>query len=53
MYSTRFNGTVLEVGSDYVEIAIKGSMIMDNIVDTKTEVRDVATIEKDSMRSPI
>ncbi len=40
---TNFTGTLLEVGSDYVEISIKGVMVMDNIVDTQTEVRDVAS----------
>ncbi len=41
LYNSRFSGTLLEIGSDYVEVSIKGSMIMDNIVDTQTEVRDV------------
>jgi hypothetical protein len=41
LYNSRFSGTLLEIGSDYVEVSIQGSMIMDNIVDTQTEVRDV------------
>lgn len=41
LYNTRFSGALLEIGTDYVEVSIKGSMFMDNIVDTQTEVRDV------------
>lgn len=41
--NTRFSGTLLEVGSDFVEISIEGFMVMDNIVDTQTEVSDVAS----------
>ncbi|MFC4634406.1 hypothetical protein ACFO3O_10840 [Dokdonia ponticola] len=39
---TSFSGTVTTVGSDFVEVTIRGAMILDNIVDTQTEVRDVA-----------
>ena len=38
---TNFSGTIYAIGSDFVEITIRGNMILDNIVDTKTEVRDV------------
>jgi hypothetical protein len=40
--TTSFTGTVTNIGSDFVEITIQGNMFMDNIVDTQTEVRDVA-----------
>ena len=39
---TGFSGTITNVGSDFVEITIQGNMYLDNIVDTQTEVRDVA-----------
>ena len=39
---TGFTGTTTFVGPDYVEITINGNMYLDNIVDTQTEVRDVA-----------
>jgi len=38
---TNFTGTIYAIGSDFVEITIRGNMVLDNIVDTKTEVRDV------------
>ena len=39
---TNFSGVITNIGSDFVEITIEGNMILDNIVDTQTEVRDVA-----------
>ncbi|EDP70802.1 hypothetical protein FBALC1_08583 [Flavobacteriales bacterium ALC-1] len=39
---TRFTGVITNIGSDYVEVTIQGNMIMDNMVDSQTEVRDVA-----------
>lgn len=36
-----FSGVVTNIGSDFVEITINGNMVLDNIVDTQTEVRDV------------
>ncbi|HSH52091.1 MAG TPA: hypothetical protein VK982_10260 [Bacteroidales bacterium] len=38
---TNFTGIITEIGNDYVEVTIRGNMILDNIVDTQTEVRDV------------
>jgi hypothetical protein len=40
--TTSFTGTTTNIGSDFVEITIRGNMYLDNIVDTQTEVRDVA-----------
>lgn len=42
LYLTSFTGTITNIDSDFVEVTIRGSMILDNIVDTQTEVRDVA-----------
>ena len=39
---TSFSGVITNIGSDFVEITIQGNMYMDNIVDTLTEVQDVA-----------
>lgn len=39
---TRFTGVITNIGSDFVEITIQGNMYLDNMVDTQTEVRDVA-----------
>ncbi|TVQ51107.1 MAG: hypothetical protein EA362_00830, partial [Saprospirales bacterium] len=36
-----FTGTINNIGSDFVEVTVRGSLIFDNIVDTQTEVRDV------------
>lgn len=36
-----FSGVVTNIGSDFVEVTINGNMVLDNIVDTQTEVRDV------------
>ncbi len=36
-----FTGTITNIGSDFVEVAVRGVLIFDNIVDTQTEVRDV------------
>ncbi len=36
-----FSGVVTNIGSDFVEVTIRGNMVLDNIVDTQTEVRDV------------
>ena len=36
-----FNGIVAETGSDYVEVTIRGTTTLDNIVDTKSGVQDV------------
>ncbi len=41
LYITNFSGVVSNIGSDFVEITIRGNMLLDNIVDTQTEVRDV------------
>ena len=37
-----FSGVVTNIGSDFAEITIRGNITLDNIVDTQTEVRDVA-----------
>ncbi|MEO0470327.1 MAG: hypothetical protein AAF206_11940 [Bacteroidota bacterium] len=39
---TGFTGTITFIGPDYVEISIAGGTVMDNIVETQSEVRDVA-----------
>jgi len=39
---TNFSGVITNIGSDFVEVSIRGNMYLDNIVDTQTEVRDVA-----------
>ena len=39
---TSFSGVITNIGSDFVEITIRGNMYLDNIVDTLTEVQDVA-----------
>jgi len=39
---TNFSGIITNIGSDFVEITLRGNMYLDNIVDTQTEVRDVA-----------
>lgn len=41
LYFTNFTGTITNIGSDFVELTIRGNMYLDNIVDTQTEVRDV------------
>ncbi len=41
LYFTGFTGTITNIGSDFVELTIRGNMFLDNIVDTQTEVRDV------------
>ncbi|MCC1485107.1 hypothetical protein [Winogradskyella immobilis] len=38
---TNFSGVITSIGSDFVEINIRGNMFLDNIVDTLTEVQDV------------
>ena len=38
---TNFSGVITNIGSDFVEINIRGNMFLDNIVDTLTEVQDV------------
>lgn len=38
-----FTGIITEIGDDYVEATLRGNMVLDNIVDTQTEVRDVET----------
>ncbi len=39
---TNFSGVITSIGTDFVEITLRGNMYLDNIVDTQTEVRDVA-----------
>lgn len=39
---SNFLGVITNIGSDFVEVTIKGNMYLDNIVDAVTEVRDVA-----------
>ena len=39
---TSFSGVITNIGLDFVEITIRGNMYLDNIVDTLTEVQDVA-----------
>lgn len=41
LYVANFSGVVTNIGSDFAEITIRGNMVLDNIVDTQTEVRDV------------
>ena len=41
-WEASFTGTITKIGSDFVELTVRGNMFMDNIVDTRTEVRDVA-----------
>lgn len=38
---TNFTGIITAIGDDYVEATLRGNMVLDNIVDTQTEVRDV------------
>ena len=42
LYFTGFTGTITNISSNAVEITVGGNMYLDNIVDTQTEVRDVA-----------
>ncbi len=42
LHMTRFTGVITNIGSDFVEITVQGNMYLDNMVDTQTEVRDVA-----------
>lgn len=37
-----FNGIITNIESDYVEVTLRGTSILDNMVDTQSEVRDVA-----------
>lgn len=37
-----FKGIITNVESDYVEVTLRGTTILDNMVDTQSEVRDVA-----------
>jgi len=39
---SNFSGVITNIGSDFVEVTIKGNMYLNNIVDAVTEVRDVA-----------
>jgi hypothetical protein len=39
---TSFSGTITTIGVDFVEITVRGTMFLDNVVDTQTDVRDVA-----------
>ncbi|NRD19997.1 hypothetical protein HNV08_08050 [Winogradskyella eckloniae] len=39
---SNFLGVITNIGSDFVEVTIKGNMYLNNIVDSVTEVRDVA-----------
>jgi len=41
LHMSSFTGTITNIGSDFVEVTVRGSLIFDNIVDTQTEVRDV------------
>ena len=38
----QFNGVIQEIGSDFIEVSVSGYSTLDNIVDTRSEVRDVA-----------
>ena len=40
---TNFRGVITDISTQFVEITIEGNMFLDNIVDTQTEVRDVAS----------
>jgi hypothetical protein len=39
---TNFRGLITNVASDYVEVTLRGTTVLDNMVDTQSEVRDVA-----------
>lgn len=41
LYMSNFYGVITTIGSDFVEVSIKGNMFMDNIVDTQTDVIDI------------
>lgn len=36
-------GVITEIGSTYIEITVRGTTVLDNILKTKSEVRDVAS----------
>ena len=38
-----FNGIVSEVGSDYIEVNVKGFTKVDKLIDTETSAEDVQT----------
>jgi len=38
-----FNGIVTEVGSDYIEVNVKGFTKVDKLIDTETSAEDVQT----------
>ncbi|WP_431157787.1 hypothetical protein [Winogradskyella poriferorum] len=39
---TNFRGTITEIGSDYIEVTLRGTTVLDNMVHTQSEIRDVA-----------
>ncbi len=39
---TNFRGTITEIASDYIEVTLRGTSVLDNMVHTQSEIRDVA-----------
>lgn len=39
---TNFKGVITNISSDYVEVTLRGTSVLDNMVDTQSEVQDVA-----------
>ncbi|HKJ40778.1 MAG TPA: hypothetical protein VKA27_01745, partial [Sunxiuqinia sp.] len=35
-----FQGVITETGSDYIEVTVRGSTVIDNMVKTRSEVQD-------------
>lgn len=36
-------GVITEIGANYIEITVRGQTILDNVLKTKSEVKDVAS----------
>ena len=39
---TNFIGVITNISNDYVEVTLRGTTVLDNMVDTQSEVQDVA-----------
>jgi hypothetical protein len=38
---SRFNGVITEIGSDFIEVSIRGTMTLDKVLETQSEVQEV------------
>tara|TARA_R110002050_G_scaffold56512_3_gene127112 strand:+ start:64520 stop:66163 length:1644 start_codon:yes stop_codon:yes gene_type:complete len=38
-----FNGVVTKIGSDFVEVTVRGAVTLDNLIDTQSNVQEVAS----------